>query len=70
MKKDITEEKQKLETDYKSNEVVQNLIQQNTNMKEQIAELEDKHQRNNLRIMDINEKSGVESETMRKAKQK
>ena len=70
MKKDITEEKQKLETDYKSNEVVQNLIQQNTNMKEQTAELEDKHQRNNLRIMDINEKSGVESETRRKAKQK
>ena len=70
MKKDMTEEKQKLETDYKNNEVVQNLIQQNTDMKEQIAELEDKQQRNNLRFMDIKEKSGVESETRRKAKQK
>ena len=37
IKKDMTEEKQKLETDYKNNEVVENLIQQNTVMKEQIA---------------------------------
>ena len=37
IKKDMREEKQKLETDYKNNEVVENLIQQNTNMKEQIA---------------------------------
>ena len=44
----MTKEKQKLETDYKNNEVAQNLIQQNTDMKEQIAELEDRHPRNNL----------------------
>ena len=43
MKKDIMEEKQKLETDNKNNKVVQNLIQQNTDMKEQIAELKDRH---------------------------
>ena len=49
----ITVEKQKPETGYKNNEVVQNLIQQNTDMKEQIAELEDRHQRNNLRFMGI-----------------
>ena len=40
MKKDMMKEKQKLETDYKNNEVVQNVIQQNTDMKEQTAELE------------------------------
>ena len=34
MKKDMMEEKQKLETDYNNNDVVQNLIQQNTDMKE------------------------------------
>ena len=34
MKKDMTEEKQKLETDYKNKEIVQNLIQQNTDTKE------------------------------------
>ena len=32
-------------------------------MKEQIAELENRHQRNNLRFMGIKEKSGLESET-------
>ena len=32
MKKYMREEKQKLENGYKNNEVVQNLIQQNTNM--------------------------------------
>ena len=63
MKKDMTEEKQKLESDYKNNEEVQNLIQQNTEMKEQNAELEDRHWRNNLRFMGIKVKSGVESET-------
>ena len=42
------QEKQKLETDYNNNEVVQNLIRQNTDMKEQIAELEDRHRQNNL----------------------
>ena len=47
MKKDMMEENQKLETDYKNNEVVQNLIQQNTDMKEHIVELEDRHRRNN-----------------------
>ena len=62
MKKDMMEEKQKLDTDYKNNEIVQTLIQQNTDTKEKIAELEDKHRRNNLRFMGIKEKSGVESE--------
>ena len=63
MKKDMIEEKQKVETDYKNNEVVQNLIQQNTDMKKQISKLEDRHRRNNLQFMGIKEKSGVESET-------
>ena len=63
MKKDMMKEKQKLETDYKNNKVVQSLIRQNTDMKEQIAELEERHRRNNLRFMGIKEKSGVESET-------
>ena len=36
---------------------MQNLIQQNTKMKDQIEELEDRH------FMVIMEKSGVESET-------
>ena len=53
MKKDMTEEKQKLETDNRSNEEVQKLILQNTEMKEQIPKLEDKHRRNNLRFMNI-----------------
>ena len=53
MKKGMTKEKQKLENDYKNNEVVQNLIQQNTDMKEQIAELEDRDRRNNLRFLGI-----------------
>ena len=42
---------------------MQNLTQQNTEMKEQNAELEDRHWRNNLRFMGIKVKSGVESET-------
>ena len=42
----MTEEKQKLETDYRNNEKVENLIQQNTKMKEQISELEDRQQIN------------------------
>ena len=70
MKKDMMEEKQKLDTDYKNNEVVQNLIQQNTDMKEQIAELEDRHRRNNLRFMSIKEKCGVESETWEESETK
>ena len=48
MKKDTTEEKQKLETDYRNNKEVQNLIHQNTEVKEQIAELESRHRRNNF----------------------
>ena len=48
MKKDKTEEKQKLETDSRNNEEVQNLIQQNSEMKEQISELEDRRQRSSL----------------------
>ena len=47
MKKDMTEEKQKLETNNRNNEEVQKLIQQNTEKKDQIAELEDRHRRNN-----------------------
>ena len=43
MKKDMTEEKQKLETDNRNNKEIQKLIQQNTEMKEQIAKLEDRH---------------------------
>ena len=71
MKKVMTEEKQKLDTDYKNNEVVQNLIQQNMKeMKEQTAELEDRHRRNNLRFVGIKEKSEVESETWEESETK
>ena len=70
MKKDMMDEKQKLDTDYKNNEVVQNLIQKHTDMKQQIAELEDRHRRNNLRFMGIKEKSGVESETWEESETK
>ena len=70
MKRDMTEETQKLETDYKNNEVVQNLIQQNTDMKEQIAELEDRLGRNNLQFMGIKWKSGVENEAWRESETK
>ena len=48
MKKDKTEEKQKLETDSRNNEEVQNLIQQNSEMKQEILESEDRHRRSNL----------------------
>ena len=70
IKKDMTEEKQKLETDNRNNEEVQKLIQQNTEMKEQIAELEDRHRRNNLRFMGIKEKSEVERETLEESETK
>ena len=40
MKKDVVEEKQKLETDNRNNKEIQNLIQENNEMKEQTAELE------------------------------
>ena len=63
MKKDMTEEKQKLETDCSNNKEVQNLIHENNVIKKQIAELEDRHLRNNFRFMGIKERSGVESET-------
>ena len=39
----MTEEKQKLENENSNNKEVQKLIQQNTEMMEQIAELEDRH---------------------------
>ena len=65
-----TVEKQKPETGYKNNEVVQNFIQQNTDMKEQIAELENRHRRNNLRFMGIKEKSEVERETLEESETK
>ena len=39
----MTEEKQKLENENSNNKEVQKLIHQNTEMKEQIAELEDRH---------------------------
>ena len=70
MKNDMMKEKQKLETDYKNNEVAQNLIQQNTDMKQQIAELEDRYRRNNLRFMGIKEKSGVETEILEESETK
>ena len=66
----MTEEKQKLEIDNRSNEEVQKLILQNTEMKEQIPKLEDKHRRNNLRFMNIKQKSGVESETWKESEAK
>ena len=44
----MKEEKQKLETGYRNKEEVQNLIQKNPVMKKQIAELQDRHRRNNL----------------------
>ena len=48
IKKYMKEEKQKLETGYRNKEEVQNLIQKNPVMKKQIAELQDRHRRNNL----------------------
>ena len=70
MKKEITEEKQKLETDNRNNEEVQGLIQQNIKMEEQVAELKDRHRRNNLRFMGIKEKSGLDSETWEEIEEK
>ena len=69
-KKNMTEEKQKLETDYRNNEKVENLIQQNTKMKEQISELEDRHQINNLWFMGLKEKFGAETEKWEEYKTK
>ena len=42
---------------------MQNLIKPNTEMKDQISELEDIQQRNNLRFMSIKQKSGEQSKT-------
>ena len=66
----MTEEKQKLETDNRNNEEIQKVVKQNTEMKEHIAELEDRHQKNNLRFMGIKEKSGIESETWEESEAK
>ena len=66
----MTEEKQKLETDNRNNEEVQRLIQQNIKMEEQVAELKDRHRRNNLRFMGIKEKSGLDSETWEEIEEK
>ena len=70
MKKEMTEEKQKLETDNRNNEEVQRLIEQNIKMEEQVAELKDRHRRNNLRFMGIKEKSGLDSETWEEIEEK
>ena len=48
MKKDMMEEKEKLKSNYRNSKKMQNLIQQNTEINEQIPELEDRHRRNNL----------------------
>ena len=39
-------------------------------MKEQIAELQDRHRKNNLQFLGVKEKSGVESETWQKIEAK
>ena len=70
MKKDMTEKKQKLETDNRNNKKARKIIQRNTKMKDQTAELEDRHRQNNLRFMDIKEKSGIESETWEESEKK
>ena len=67
IKKDMKEAKQKLETYNRNGEEVQNLIQQNTEMKEQITELQHRHRINNLRFMGIKENSEVETETWEKS---
>ena len=63
-------EKQKLETDNRNNKEVQNLIQRNIEMKEQTAELEDRHRRNYIRFIGIKEKYGVESKIWEEREQK
>ena len=70
MKKDKTEENKKLENDSRNNEEVQNLIQQISEMKEQIPELEDRHLRSSLWFMGIKEKSCVESEKWQESETK
>ena len=66
----MTEEKQKLETDNRNNEESQKLMKQNTKIKKQIAKLENRHRRNNVRFIGIKEKSGVESETWEESEAK
>ena len=66
----MTEEKQKPETDSRNNEEVQKLIKQNVEMKVQIAELENRHRRNYLRLMGNEEKSGVETEAWEESEAK
>ena len=66
----MTEEKQKLETDNRNNEEFQTLILQNTKIKEQTAELKDRHRGNNLKYMGIKEKSGAERETWEESETK
>ena len=39
----MTDEKQKVETDYRNNKEMKNLNQKNTEVKEQIAELGNRH---------------------------
>ena len=70
MKSDMTEEKQKLETHNRNNEEVQKFIHQNTEMKEQSAQLQDIHRRNNLQFTGMKEESGTESETWEESKAK
>ena len=58
MKKDIKKEKEKLENVFRSNDEVQNVVQQKNGIKQQITGLEDKYRRNNLGFMSIKEKIG------------
>ena len=47
-KKNRKEKKEKPEADFRSNHEVQKVVQQNTEMTEQITELEKRHRRINL----------------------
>lgn len=47
-KKNIKEKKEKPEADFRSNDEVQKVVQQNTEMTEQVTELEKRHRRINL----------------------
>lgn len=58
MKKDMKEEKGMLQADWKNNTEVEKLVQQNTEIKELIALLENRLRRNNLKFMSIKEKVG------------
>lgn len=54
MKKELKGEKKHVY--YRNNKEVQKLVQQNTEMKEQFAESEERHRRNSLQVMSIKEK--------------